>query len=210
MATTAYSQQQDSVQTYKKRVLETAELDILASYYTQDGDNAAVTGGIGTEKLTDVAPSIVLSVPLNDDDVLTIDAGISAYSSASSSNVNPFDGTGQADEFQASSGASSSDVWFGFTGSYSHSSDDRNKIWSAKASVASEFDYLSIGFGGSYARLFNQKNTELNISFNAYIDTWNAIYPAELGPFAAGGAGINSGLFTSGTITGKYCVQSVF
>ena len=103
---TAQEQQQDDTTTYKKRVLESAEVDFLMSYYTQDGDNAAVTGGVGTEELTDLTPTIVVSIPLNDDDVLTIDAGISAYSSASSSNVNPFDGNGTANPFVASSGAS--------------------------------------------------------------------------------------------------------
>ena len=33
-------------------------------------------------------------MPLNDDDVLTIDSGISAYTSASSSNINPFNASG--------------------------------------------------------------------------------------------------------------------
>jgi len=96
-------QASDSIQTYKKRVLETTEVDFLASYYTQDGNNAAVSGGIGTEKLTDVTPTIVVSIPLNDDDVLTIDGGVSAYTSASSSNINPFDGNQPADPFVESS-----------------------------------------------------------------------------------------------------------
>ena len=112
--------------------MENVEVDILASFYSQDGKNAAVTGGIGTEKLTDVASVIVVSTPLNDDDVLTIDAGISAYTSASSSNINPFDGPGEADPFQASTGASSGDVWINVNGHYSHSSDDRNNILSGK------------------------------------------------------------------------------
>ena len=141
--TTVYSQtSQDSIKVYKKRVLETVEVDFLTSYYSQDGDNAAVSGGIGSEELTDVTGAIVVSIPLNDDDVLTIDAGVSAYTSASSSNIDPFD-DGPADPFQASSGASSSDIWLNFTGSYSHSSDDRNNIWSAKLSVSSEYDYFS-------------------------------------------------------------------
>lgn len=33
---------------YKKRVLETIEVNLLSSYYTQDGQNAAVTSGRGT------------------------------------------------------------------------------------------------------------------------------------------------------------------
>ncbi|WP_082994888.1 DUF3570 domain-containing protein [Aquimarina megaterium] len=177
---TAQEQQHDDTTTYKKRVLESAEVDFLMSYYTQDGDNAAVTGGVGTEELTDLTPTIVVSIPLNDDDILTIDAGISAYSSASSSNVNPFDGNGAANPFVASSGASKKDVLTTISGSYSHSSDDRNSVWSANVAVATEYDYFSVGFGGSYSRLFNEKNTELSIKANVFLDTWKAIYPSEL------------------------------
>ena len=194
---------QDETKVYKKRVLETTEVDFLTSYYSQDGDNAAVSGGIGSEELTDVTGTFVVSIPLNDDDVLTIDAGVSAYTSASSSNVGPFDGEGLADPFQASSGASSGDLWANVTGSYSHSSDDRNDIWSAKLSVSSEYDYFSVGVGGSYTKLFNEKNTELSVNGNVYIDTWNAIYPTELRPFGEGGDGLNNRLFTENTITGN-------
>ncbi len=171
---------QDSSATYKKRVLETAEIDFITSYYTQDGNNAAVSGGIGTEELTDITGSIVVSIPLNDDDVLSIDAGVSAYTSASSSNVDPFDSDQTADPFLASSGESSSDLWANGTLSYSHSSDNRNNIVGAKVSVSSEYDYFSLGFGGSYSKLFNEKNTEVGISANVYLDTWNLIYPSEL------------------------------
>lgn len=203
LAAAALAQEQDTTTVYKKRVLEGTEVDFLTSYYTQDGDNAAVSGGIGTEKLTDFTPTIVVSMPLNDDDVLTIDAGISAYTSASSSNINPFDDSGDANAFQASSGASSGDVWMNFNASYSHSSDDRNKIWTAKASVASEFDYLSFGVGGSYAMLFNEKNIEVSVTANIYMDTWNALYPIELRPFAPGRNGLNDGFFRQYSITGN-------
>ena len=196
-------QAKDSTKAYKKRVLETTEVDFLTSYYSQDGDNAAVSGGLGTEELTDFTGTFVVSIPLNDDDVVTSDAGVSAYTSASSSNIDPFDSDQPADPFVASSGASASDLWANLTGVYSHSSDDRNDIWSAKLSVSSEYDYFSIGVGGSYTKLFNEKNTEVSISGNAYIDTWNAIYPIELRPFGEGGDGLNNRLFTENTITGN-------
>lgn len=83
---------QGNNQEYVKKVLETPEVELLYSYYSQDGDNAAVTGGEGTEKLTDMTPTIIVSIPVGEDNTLTLDAGISAYTSASSSNVNPFDG----------------------------------------------------------------------------------------------------------------------
>ncbi|AXT60614.1 DUF3570 domain-containing protein [Aquimarina sp. AD10] len=180
--TVAQEKDKNTSEAYKKRVLESTEIDFLTSYYTQDGDNAAVTGGRGTEELTDFTPTVVVSIPLNDDDVLTIDASVSAYTSASSSNVDPFDGDPNVDAspFIASSGASRNDVLTTVSVNYSHSSDDRNKIWSANAAVANEYDYFSIGFGGSYTMLFNEKNTEFSVKANVFLDTWNAIYPTEL------------------------------
>ncbi len=172
----------DQSGTYKKRVLESTEIDMLLNYYEQDGDNAAVTGGRGTEELKDISPSIIVAIPLNDDDVLTINGNISAYTSASSSNINPFMKGHIADPFVASSGASSRDGWVNLVAAYSHSSDDRNRVWTANASFSSEYDYISFGLGGGYTMLFNEKNTELSFHGNIFLDTWSLIYPAELSP----------------------------
>lgn len=168
--------------TYEQRVLEATEINLLFSYYGQDGRNAAVTGGEGTEELSDATSSIIVKIPMNPDDVLTVDAGISAYTSASSSNVNPLDGNpdNNTSPFSASSGASRQDVLAYFNPSYQHSSDDRNSIVSATAYISSEYDYFSVGFGGGYTRLFNEKNTELGISANVFLDKWNPQYPIEL------------------------------
>ena len=147
----AVEAQKDSTKVYKKRVLENAEVDLLMSYYKQDGDHSVVGGGVGSEKLNDVTPTIVITVPLNDDDVLTIDTGLSAYTSASSSNINPFNSSGASRKGRddddgeynsgntsgkvsgspwiASSGASRKDVLYSLNTAYSHSSDDRNLIW---------------------------------------------------------------------------------
>ena len=211
---------QDSDTIYKKRVLESTEIDFLTSYYSQDGANAAVTGGIGTEELTDFTPTIIISMPLNDDDVLTIDAGISAYTSASSSNLDPFDASGasgggdddddddddeggggnytgpvEGSPWVASTGASASDVWGNVTVNYSHSSDDRNKVWSANASVSGEYDYFSVGVGAGHAWLFNEKNTEIGIKGQLFLDTWNPHYPTELDSYLEAGSNLNSGFF---------------
>ena len=173
----AEAQEKDSTEvSYKKRVLEATEVDFLMSYYKQDGVHSAVSGGRGMEKLTDVTPTIVVTMPLNDDDVLTVDVGVSAYSSASSGNINPFD-SNTPSPWQASSGASASDQLTSLVMNYSHSSDDRNTIWNAHVSGSVEYDYHSIGFGGGYTKLFNDKNTEFNASANVYLDQWKPIYP---------------------------------
>jgi hypothetical protein len=185
----SFAQEKDSTPVFKKRVLEGVEVEFLASYYNQDGAHSAVSGGIGSEKLTDVASNIILSIPLNDDDVLTIDAGISAYSSASSSNINPYNNgeednsgnfaTGTPTPWQASSGASSSDALVALTANYSHSSDTRNFIWNADVSFSNEYDYTSVGLGGGITKLFNNKNSELTVKGNVYLDQWRPIYPIE-------------------------------
>lgn len=210
-------QTQDNTEEYKKRVLENAEIDFISSFYSQDGDNASITGGIGTEKLEDIASSITVSIPLNDDDVFTLDASISAYTSASSSNLDPFNSgasSGEDDDddddrsfnsrraggvtgspWTESSGASKSDIWASGVLGYSHSSDDRNSIWSSNLSFAAEYDYISIGFGGGFTRLFNEKNTEIGINANVYLDTWSPKYPTELDSYLEADQNLNNGFF---------------
>ena len=198
-----FAQVNDSMQvSYKKRVLESIEVDFLMSYYKQDGIHSAVAGGNGMEELTDITPTIIVAVPLNDDDVLTVDMGISAYSSASSGNINPFD-SDTPSPWQASSGASAQDVLTTLVINYSHSSDDRNTIWNVHVSGSVEYDYSSIGFGGGLTKLFNDKNTEVGIAANVYLDTWKPIYPKELQDFADNGNNLNGGIFDNFTIIGN-------
>ena len=199
---TVVAQEKDSTVVFKKRVLESMEVDFLVSYYKQDGIHSAVSGGSGMEDLTDITPTIVVTMPLNDDDVLTVDAGLSAYSSASSGNINPFD-SNTPSPWQASSGASAQDMLTTLVVSYSHSSDDRNTIWNVHASGSAEYDYSSVGFGGGFTKLFNDKNTEVNISANVYLDTWNPIYPKELQDFADNGNNLNGGIFNRFDIIGN-------
>ena len=43
---------------YQKKPLQLEEANLLFSYYQQDGNNSAVTGGVGSEKLSDAATVI--------------------------------------------------------------------------------------------------------------------------------------------------------
>ena len=189
---------QDKEPEFKKRVLENIEVDFLASYYDQDGARSAVSGGLGSEKLSDVASNIIVAMPLNDDDVLTVDLGISAYTSASSSNINPYDSAANPTPWQASSGASQSDQLVSAVVNYNHSSDSRNFVWNTDVSFSNEYDYTSIGFGGGMAHLFNEKNTELSLKVNAYLDQWRPIYPKELEEYAIYGANFVSQGYLAG------------
>ncbi len=209
--------------TYQKKVLESTEVDILMSYYAQDGIHSAVAGGEGTEELTDFTSSIIISLPIKNNDVLTVDIGISAYTSASSSNINPFDRSGAsrggdddddddksaidkgideggANPWYASSGASMSDVLVHGSANYAHSSEDRNTIVSGNIGFSTEYDYFSIGVGGAYTKLFNQKNTELSFKAQIYFDKWQSIYPTELDSYLEDG--LDGGFFEGVVVIG--------
>ncbi len=206
------AQVSDTTTIYKKRVLESAEVDVLMSYYSQEGDHSAVSGGIGSEELTDVTPTIVISLPLNADDILTFDVGLSAYTSASSSNIDPFSSAGDSQgeggnsgepgsvltgtPWYASSGASRKDVLATFRATYLHHSDNRNFLWGFNAGFSNEYDYSSIGFGANMSRLFNDKNTEVGLRGQVYLDTWSPIYPIELDEYDSYGTDfLNQGYF---------------
>ena len=172
---------QDKGGVYTKKVLEKVSVQTLFSYYTQEGNNAAVTGGEGTEALTNAAPTMVVQIPIGADGILTVDTGLSAYTSASSSNVNPFDGkSADASPWVASSGPSSSDVLAHFNPSYAHFSEDRNTIYNASLAVSKEYDYQSLGFGVGLSKLYNEKNTELGLNIQVYLDEHDPQYPIEL------------------------------
>jgi hypothetical protein len=47
---------------FKAKKLKLEEVNLVTSYYTQDGNHSAVTGGIGTEKLTDYANMLELKL----------------------------------------------------------------------------------------------------------------------------------------------------
>jgi len=213
---------------YQKKVLESTEVDVLMSYYAQDGIHSSVAGGDGTEELTDFTSSIVISLPVKNNNVLTVDIGISAYTSASSSNINPFDRSGAskdedddddddeeeddklsmdkgvdeggANPWYASSGASMSDVLVHGSANYAHSSEDRNTIVSGNIGFSTEYDYFSIGVGGAYTKLLNNKNTELSFKAQIYFDKWRSIYPTELDSYFEDG--LDDGFFEDVDIIG--------
>ena len=211
-----FAQQTADSTTFQKRALETTELSILTSFYTQDGKNAAVTGGIGSEQLNDYATNISVSIPIKQNGVLSIDGTISAYTSASSSNLNPWSGASSGEEdddddddddddygtganigtpWAASSGASRQDVWTNLTVGYSNYSKDRNTIYSGNMSVSNEYDYFSIGTGVGLIKLFNQKNTELGIKANVYLDNWRPEYATEIKTYIENGGNLNRDFF---------------
>lgn len=148
---------------------EEITIDILSSYYNQDGNNAAVTGGIGTELLTDIAGMLIVNVPLDSVRSISLTGGVDYYTSASTDNINSND-----------SSASSKDLRKHGTVSYSRKNLRKGETYSAKVGISTEYDYNSISFGLAYAKEFNEGNSEISLAAQAFMDNWDLIYPQEL------------------------------
>ena len=157
-----------AILTYERPDWKTIDLDILTSYYAQDGNNSPVTGGIGTEQLTDFTQKIILSVPLKESVKLDLDGGYDYYSSASTDNI---------DNIRSSD--SQADMRVHGNIGLSYQLDDQQTI-GFRLGGSGEYDYTSINGGMTYNWLSKSENTSFNASMQAFIDQWSVIFPAEL------------------------------
>lgn len=162
----------DSV--YQKRKLKVEEVNFVTSYYHQEGNNAAVTGGVGSEKLSDYAS--VLDVKLTRRDyknrlhTYVAEAGIDFYTSASSDKIDP----------STISSASSNDVRFYPSLSWTMTDETKKQSVGASAAISAEFDYFSTGLGLTYAKDSRDNMRQFNARVQSYFDFVTLIYPIEL------------------------------
>ncbi len=171
--TNAQSKTEESTD-YEKRTLKVDEINFVTSYYHQEGDRSAVTGGIGTEKLSDYANSFDLKMSKYDLKnrlhTFNIDLNIDYYTSASSDNIDP----------RTISGASASDVHFYPSISWSVKNPKNRITQGLTYSFSTEFDYNSHGFTASWAKASKDNNREFSIKASAFIDKATIILPIEL------------------------------
>lgn len=156
-----------------KIILKDIEVDFITSYYEQDGNHSPVTGGIGTEYLTNFAPTISIKVPLDSFRTLNVDGGVDFYSSASSDNIsNPYLDPDQV------SGASAKDERSYLNVNYSKK---KNKIEKGiSGGVSFEWDVFSYSLGGSISKTSKDNNRSIDLKTKYYFDDWKLIYPVEL------------------------------
>ncbi len=158
---------------YKERKLKVEEVNFVSGYYLQDGNHSAVTGGIGTEKLTDFANTIDLKLSrynkLGNKQTLSFELGVDTYTSASSDNIAP-----------ALSGPSRKDTRIYPSLSYKTENKNKGLTLGVGASYSHEYDYESRGVNLSFIKSSKDNNREIGINLFAYLDTWTIIYPEEL------------------------------
>ena len=172
----AFSQgkQEADSSAYRSRKLNFEEANIVSSYYSHDGNNSAVTGGIGSEKLTDIANVIDLKVSRYDrrnrKHIFTGEIGIDHYTSASSDKIDP----------KTISSASHADTRFYPSFGWTMENEKKGRTVGGGISYSSEFDYQSFGVNVNFAQKTRNKNGEFSAKLQAYIDQVSLIYPIEL------------------------------
>jgi hypothetical protein len=161
---------------YKPRKLTFEEANFVSSYYNQTGNNSAVTGGIGTEKLTDLSGSFDVKFFKYDrkqrKNSFDFEIGIDHYTSASSDKINP----------ASISSASYADTRIYPSLNWTRENETKGTTIGAGISASSEFDYKSLGVNLYFAKKTADKNGEFSAKLQGYLDNLKIILPVELRP----------------------------
>lgn len=172
-----FSQTEEPTTTsYEDRKLKVEEVNLVTSYYHQDGNNSAVTGGLGSELLTDFSNSLDLKLSKKDKigrkHSFGFEMGFDTYTSASSDMIDPTTITSQ----------SYNDQRYYPSVFYSVNNPKTGNTIGGNLSYSQEWDYKSYGAGLNFTKAFNENNTEIAVKANAFFDKWWMILPDELRP----------------------------
>lgn len=188
---------------YKTQKLKLDEINLVSSYYRQDGNNSAVTGGIGTEKLTDISNSLDVKFvkygKTGKKHTWDFEIGVDQYSSASSDMV----------DLSANTSASYSDMRFYPSVSYTREDEQKGNTIGVGLSSSTEFDYQSFGGNLSYSKKTRDRNGEFTARFQTYIDQVKLINPIELRPTIGNGGTEGRNTF-AGTLSYSQVVNRNF
>ncbi len=170
----SYAQPAKDSSGYKSRKLSIEEVNFVSSYYRQDGNNAAVTGGRGSEKLTDLANVIDVKLTRYDKKLrkhsFNLEVGLDHYTSASSDQI----------DLKANSSASHADNRIYPSMSWNIENEGKGSNVGAAISYSTEYDYQSIGANINFSKKTKDKSGEFSARIQAYLDQVKLIAPEEL------------------------------
>src|SRR5450759_3703384 len=167
----AYSQfQTKDAATYESKPLKIDEINLVSSYYTQDGNHSPITGGIGTEKVTDFSNGLDVKWIGWDarqrKHTLTAGLGYDHHSSASSAFVNK-------------SGASKiggSRIYPSLN--WSIENEQKGTGFGLGVYYSKEYNYTSYGLDAEFSKK-TKNNGEFTCKITGYFDQVKLIYPSE-------------------------------
>lgn len=177
-AGTVFSQSKES--NYEKRPLKYTEVEMVFSYYTQDNDHSAVTGGTGTEDLQVYATDLSYNYVKDSVHTIHFDIGLDVITSASTDNIDFIKSSASRFEFRPH-----------FNLGYSKPLRNKRTTIGTNFSFSIESDYLSLGQSLSFINVNPSKSRELSATIEAFFDDlrWGRyqgrdvlklVYPVEL------------------------------
>lgn len=168
------SKAQENSNTTPSKKLSFDEANLVSSYYHQDGNNSAVTGGVGSEKLTDLSNMIDVTMVKYDrkerKNKFNLSVGVDHYTSASSDMI----------DLKANSSASHADTRIYPSFQWSRENDSKGSTIFGGLSFSTEFDYQSYGANFGFAQKTANKMGEFTAKFQTYLDQVKLITPIEL------------------------------
>jgi hypothetical protein len=159
---------------YHPRGLHIDEINLVSSYYWQNGDHSAVTGGIGTEKVTDISNGLDLKMVWGDPKVkqnsLTVGIGFDHHTSASAAYVN----------LSGASNTGGSRIYPSID--WTRENVKKGSSFGIGAYYSGEYNYQSLGADVHFSQKTADKNGEFTAKVQAYFDQVKMIYPSEFIP----------------------------
>jgi hypothetical protein len=144
---------------YKKQRISTTDIQVLFSYYTQDGDHSAITGGRGTEWLHVYAPEFTIIHRPDSIRSLRLNGGIDVITSASIDNI----------DFVSSS-ASRTSARLHLSPSYSYLLRRSRTRLGISSGFSIESAYLSFPAGLFVSHINKSGSREISASFQGFFD----------------------------------------
>lgn len=145
------------------------DVDFLFNYYDQEGNNSAVTGGIGTEELNDYSSIILIKIPVDSGDWVQLNSGINVYTSASTDKIDT-----------RVSSASFRDARVRMFLTYHKELPKRKQFLRFQGGGSVESDYISSSLGMGWGIRSEDNNQDLYLGLHSYLDTWMLIFPDEI------------------------------
>ncbi len=158
---------------YKTKPLAIEEINLVTSYYSQDGNHSPVTGGIGSEKVTDLANMLELKLVGHSagytKHTITAGLGVDHHTAASAAYV-------------SKTGASSQDGTRVYPSlNWTAENEKKGSEFGIGSYYSTEYNYKSFALDAHFAQKITN-NSEVSLKVSAYLDQVKLIYPSELIP----------------------------
>ncbi len=191
---------------YKSMNLKLEETNLVTTYYSQTGNHSPVTGGIGTQQLTDFANIIDLKFVKWDifdhKHSLDFELGVDHHTAASSAYV-------------SKTGASKTGGTRIYPSlSWTKENEAKRSSFGLGLAYSGEYNYHSLGMNMQFSKRSKDNNREFNFKTNIFLDKVTLIEPSEFQPTtsttvntvvittASGGRVTTSGYSASGASSG--------